>query len=50
MKALERAARRLGVEGPCRHMTAPKIVEQSAGDSGLADATFSGTDENYCWF
>ena len=31
-------------------MTGVEIVEQSAGASGLANATFIGTDENYCWF
>jgi hypothetical protein len=31
-------------------MTGAEIVEQSAGDGGLADATLVGTDENYSWF
>ena len=50
MEALERAARRLGIEGARRHLMGAEIVEQGAGDRRLADASFVGTDENDCWF
>src|SRR5262245_61719222 len=50
MKTLERAAWPFSIEGPGRYMTGAEIVEQSAGDGRLADATLVGTDENDSWF
>ena len=46
METLERAARRIGIEGPGRRMIGAEIVKQGAGDGGLADATLVATDEN----
>src|SRR5262249_40209658 len=50
MKAFERAAWPFSIEGPGRYMAGAKIVEQRAGDGGLADATLVGTDKNDSWF
>src|SRR6266581_1389961 len=50
METLERAARRLSIEGSGRHLTGTEIVKQGAGDGGLADATLVGTDEKDSWF
>ena len=48
VEALQRAARILGVEGPRQDVLAGEIVEQGAGDRGLADAALVGSDENEC--
>src|SRR5450759_925970 len=50
METLQRAARPFGIEGPGRRLTGAEIVEQCAGDGGLADAPLVGTDENDSWF
>jgi hypothetical protein len=49
MEALERAARRLSVEGAGRRLMRAEIVEQRAGHCGLADTTFVGANENHGW-
>jgi hypothetical protein len=49
MEALERAARRFGIEGARRGVMGAEIIEQGAGDRGLSDAPFVGADENDSW-
>ena len=50
MKALERAARGLGIEGASTYVARVEIVEQRAGDHGLAHAAFVGAHQNNCGF
>ena len=50
MKAFERALRRFGIESARRHVMRGEIVEQCAGDGGLADAALVRADQNQCWF
>src|SRR5262249_3261212 len=45
MKALERAARMLGVEGAGADILGIEIVEQRARDRGLADAALVGANQ-----
>src|SRR5206468_1916208 len=49
MEPLERAARRLGIEGARRDLVGHEIVEQRARDGGLADPALVRTHENDCW-
>src|SRR3954469_8997618 len=45
VKSLQRAARHLGVECARRDLTRRKVIEQGAGDCGLADSTLVGADK-----
>ena len=46
MKALQSPARMLGVESAHGYLVDGEIIEQRAGDRGLAHAAFIGTNEN----
>ena len=49
MEALERAARRLGVEGASGDLVGGEIVEQGARDRGLADPALVRSHDNDGW-
>ena len=38
-----------GIEGADRRLMRAEIIEQGAGDGGLADAALVGAHENDCW-
>jgi hypothetical protein len=44
MKAFERSLWRFGIERTRRHIMCGEIIEQSAGDGGLADASLVRAD------
>src|SRR5215472_11684312 len=48
VKAIQHAARHFGIE--CAHADLPrgKVIKQGAGDRGLTDSAFIGTDEYDC--
>jgi len=50
MKTLERAFRRLGVEGARRHVMCGEVVKQGAGDGRFADASLVSADQDQCRF
>src|SRR5262249_35826647 len=47
MKARQRAARMFGIEGARRNPVGVEVIEQRAGNRGLADTALVGADHHY---
>src|SRR5581483_11116014 len=50
MEALQRAARKFGIEGARRHTLGAQIIEHGTRDGRLSDPALVGADDDDCWF